>query len=235
MNPPYDKNLHLKILREAMNHSDDIVNLSPNIFRIYRYIMGQMRPYFEMFNNKKVEIIEFGHDESNKYFGLAHQISELAIYHIQSNGDFDYNKKIFKNEIQQHLWDKIIKVKEEKCLPWENKYSKRHGPQEGHFVNYYCWHGTPDMNARERLLDFSDRVHTRTMYFENEVQVDNFIKSFDTKFVNYYVKNVTNANGHTHCFILPREMYNNVVDDNMLYEYFQLTNEEIEEIETEVK
>ena len=29
MNPPYDKNLHLKILREAMKHSDDIVNLSP--------------------------------------------------------------------------------------------------------------------------------------------------------------------------------------------------------------
>ena len=29
MNPPYDKNLHLKILQEAMRHSDDVVNLSP--------------------------------------------------------------------------------------------------------------------------------------------------------------------------------------------------------------
>ena len=29
MNPPYHRNLHLKILNEAINHSDDIVNLSP--------------------------------------------------------------------------------------------------------------------------------------------------------------------------------------------------------------
>ena len=28
MNPPYCRNLHLKILNEAINHSDDIVNLS---------------------------------------------------------------------------------------------------------------------------------------------------------------------------------------------------------------
>src|SRR5574344_1209165 len=32
MNPPYDKNLHLKILSEAMKHSDDVVCLHPNRF-----------------------------------------------------------------------------------------------------------------------------------------------------------------------------------------------------------
>ena len=29
MNPPYNRNLHLKILQEAMKHSNDVVNLSP--------------------------------------------------------------------------------------------------------------------------------------------------------------------------------------------------------------
>ena len=29
MNPPYCRNLHLKILNEAICYSDDIVNLSP--------------------------------------------------------------------------------------------------------------------------------------------------------------------------------------------------------------
>ena len=29
MNPPYNRNLHLKILQEAMKHGDEIVNLSP--------------------------------------------------------------------------------------------------------------------------------------------------------------------------------------------------------------
>ena len=29
MNPPYFGNLHLKILQEAMKHSDEVINLSP--------------------------------------------------------------------------------------------------------------------------------------------------------------------------------------------------------------
>jgi type I restriction-modification system DNA methylase subunit len=29
MNPPYSRNLHLKILSNALDYSDDIVNLSP--------------------------------------------------------------------------------------------------------------------------------------------------------------------------------------------------------------
>ena len=40
MNPPYDKNLHLKILREAMKHSDDVVNLSPNFYEDYKKLDG---------------------------------------------------------------------------------------------------------------------------------------------------------------------------------------------------
>ena len=29
MNPPYNRNLHLKILRQVMNKADEVVNLSP--------------------------------------------------------------------------------------------------------------------------------------------------------------------------------------------------------------
>ena len=29
MNPPYDRSLHLKILRQVMNKADEVVNLSP--------------------------------------------------------------------------------------------------------------------------------------------------------------------------------------------------------------
>ena len=36
MNPPYCRNLHLKILNEAIHHSDDIVNLSPNFYENYK-------------------------------------------------------------------------------------------------------------------------------------------------------------------------------------------------------
>ena len=36
MNPPYSGSLHLKILSDAMEHSDEIVNLSPNFYENYK-------------------------------------------------------------------------------------------------------------------------------------------------------------------------------------------------------
>ena len=40
MNPPYNGNLHLKILQEAIKHSDDVVNLSPNFYEDYKKLDG---------------------------------------------------------------------------------------------------------------------------------------------------------------------------------------------------
>jgi hypothetical protein len=233
MNPPYDGNLHLKILRTVIEQCKgaEIVCLHPNPYKIYRYAMDSQRVYLNMFYNKDVDVTELSHRESNDMFGLAHQISELCINHIKPNGNFDPCKKIFKNDVEKSIWDKII-AKRDSLLGCENKYTKRHGEQKGYFVNFYVWHGTPEMNARERLLDFTDREHTRTVYFENEIQRENFIKSFDTKFINYYVKGVTNENGQTSCFMFEREVYNDPVTDAFLYKYFALTDEEIKEIES---
>ena len=44
MNPPYDRSLHLKILRLVMNKADEVVNLSP-----IRWLQG---PLAEMKGNR---------------------------------------------------------------------------------------------------------------------------------------------------------------------------------------
>ena len=43
INPPYCRNLHLKILNEAIRHSDDIVNLSPNFYENYKKFKNWMQ------------------------------------------------------------------------------------------------------------------------------------------------------------------------------------------------
>ena len=60
MNPPYCRNLHLKILNEAINHSDDIVNLSP-----IRWLQDPLAEYkinssFKKFNEirERIETIQ---------------------------------------------------------------------------------------------------------------------------------------------------------------------------------
>ena len=50
MNPPYCRNLHLKILNEAINHSDDIVNLSP-----IRWLQDPLAEYKKNSDWKKFE------------------------------------------------------------------------------------------------------------------------------------------------------------------------------------
>ena len=52
MNPPYCRNLHLKILNEAICYSDDIVNLSP-----IRWLQDPLAEYKKNSDWKKFEDI----------------------------------------------------------------------------------------------------------------------------------------------------------------------------------
>lgn len=72
MNPPYDKNLHLKILREAMKHSDDIVNLSPNFYEDYKKLDGVPVA-------SDIEVIP--RDEASILFGGIQLAFNLSIQH----------------------------------------------------------------------------------------------------------------------------------------------------------
>ena len=103
MNPPYAKNLHLKILAEAIKHmSDDgvCVNLSP-----VRWLQDPLAKYkknndYHRFENSiskfcnKIELIKT--EEARRLFNIE-LLQPLAIYKCDKKSTYSYYNEYFKN------------------------------------------------------------------------------------------------------------------------------------------
>ena len=246
MNAPYHKNLHLKILQEAMKHSDDVVNLSP-----IRWLQDPLAEYKKNSDWKKFEDIR-KHIESlepldaaktNAMFGI--QMGQLGIYHLTENGGLDILPKPF---ISQGLFDKVN-------LPtYQGKYKSIYDVfKEGHcdfsrpFVKFSPLRGGADhkswynIMSPQKELAFTDKVvkgrgtGLGTVNFDTEEEAENFFAYCQTKFVkacNGNVKTNIRWPGYAIPFM---PTYAHPWTDAELYKYFHLTDEEINEIEQEIK
>ena len=173
MNPPYVRNLHLKILAEAIKHLKDdgtCVNLSPcdYLTDIGKYVgwnknneIDNIWPYIESLNT-------VGHRQSNDMFSLGNQIGDLGIYVCSLKEHnilkFPISKearviatKLYKSK---SLWSKYVR-KECKC-----KY----------FVNMYKWH-LDNTDHVKCFLAPSDGRNSYGIVFSTEAEKNNFISS----------------------------------------------------------
>jgi hypothetical protein len=233
-NPPYSGSLHLKILREAMKHSDDIVNLSPDICLQYKW--GENCNKIASFlDGHIIDYDKLSYEDSDKYFGIGNSIGGLAIYHIGGGNNGKTRAEItFSSEIERSIYEKILFCNKPNKLGWENKNTKRHGPQIPNCVNLYTWHR--GSNAYETCIR-EDGNYNRTVYFDTPEQAENFKNMFKTKFMEWYCRKVIWAgNGIVDkCFMFDKDDYTHPWTDDMLYKYFGLTDGEIKTIENEVK
>lgn len=243
MNAPYDKNLHLKILQEAMKHSDDIVNLSPV------YWLSYVNKNSNEFNNIKahidsLDIIKSG--EVEKLFS-ADFPSDLGIYHITEEGGWtpDYS-----------LIDKIMRkagtavIDENKKDGWRVRIPKVGGKMNNH-------RKPNELNNLGKLLIFKDGMKdgnpwydfyqknkwskttpeiTNSIRFNSEDEAKNFISSLTETNLGRWVEDrlceVTYIKAKN---ILWLSDYTHPWTDEMLYEYFGLTPEQVNTIEEEIK
>ena len=173
MNPPYVRNLHIKILAEAIKHLKDdgtCVNLSPcdYLTDIGKYVgwnknneIDNIWPYIESLNT-------VGHRQSNDMFSLGNQIGDLGIYVCSLKEHnilkFPISKearviatKLYKSK---SLWSKYVR-KECKC-----KY----------FVNMYKWH-LDNTDHVKCFLAPSDGRNSYGIVFSTEAEKNNFISS----------------------------------------------------------
>ena len=173
MNPPYVRNLHLKILAEAIKLLKDdgtCVNLSPcdYLTDIGKYVgwnknneIDNIWPYIESLNT-------VGHRQSNDMFSLGNQIGDLGIYVCSLKEHnilkFPISKearviatKLYKSK---SLWSKYVR-KECKC-----KY----------FVNMYKWH-LDNTDHIKCFLAPSDGRNSYGIVFSTEAEKNNFISS----------------------------------------------------------
>lgn len=237
MNPPYDKNLHLKILREAMKHSDEIVNLSP-----IRWLQDPLAEYkknsdFKKFEDirKRIETLDVvSSAEACNMFGAAFY-SDLGIYHIDEK-----EHKAFKCEFNPLIY-KIIKYP---CkhftydAPEDKPYKIVLPATHGH-PGKYDW---AEITSKEWEVAKNVQASSETngyviMAFDTEAEMKNFYDSLFLKLYKWLVKNIktTACTAQYIKFVPVLPTYTHAWTDRELYDFFGLTNEEVEEIEKEIQ
>ena len=237
MNPPYDKSLHLKILQEAMKHSDDVVNLSP-----IRWLQDPLAEYKQGTDYKKYENIrkriasieEVSGEEAIKLFGAAFY-SSLGIYHIdgkeQEAFKYEFNPLIYKIT-NYHCKHFTYDAPEDK--PYKMVLPATHG-----HLGKYDW---AEITSKEWDVAKNVKASSETngyviMAFDTEVEMKNFYDSLFLKLYKWLVKNIktTAATAQYIKFVPVLPTYTHSWNDEMLYSYFGLTEDEVKEIEQSIK
>ena len=239
MNPPYCRNLHLKILNEAIRHSDDIVNLSP-----IRWLQDPLAEYKRNSGWKKFENIR-DHIESIDVISAkdatalfnAEIWTDLGVYHLNKDGGFD------THSLLKHLWfvnKVILKVKDS---------VKDHSTREGvcdfskPYIKISKFHGHQGKKDFYEFtsprLDIAKSTKAsgghRTVNFETEEESINFFNSLQTKFYAF-INTCIKRDMHIPWQYTPWLCdYTHPWTDDDLYQYFELTDDEIKIIEDEIK
>ena len=233
MNPPYDKNLHLKILQEAMKHSDDVVNLSP-----IRWLQDPLAEYKKASDWKKFEdirekiesldVVEM--KDASDIFGALFNVN-LGIYHITNKGGWE-------REIDPLVEKVVNKCLEIAGLPAETYTGQKNAVVIKQMTNP---NRSTAYNLCSRAVGYKnvnslDDKKQMCICFKTSEEADNFRKSTETKMYKYCVKHILTNENVVCCYkFLPfMPTYTHPWTDEMLYKYFCLNEEEIKEIEKEI-
>lgn len=239
MNPPYSGNLHLKILSHLISEYPDaeIVNLSP-----IRWLQDPLAEYkknsdwfrFEDIRTKIESLETIDASLAHDLFDIQH--SDLGIYHLSkdSNGfkrDTSLDtimKKILDKSSEDSFKDHITSNRTGIFIDVLDLYGGIIGKGSG-FVKPLGY---------ERKQSSTSKGSTdgwRCMKFDTEEEAENFYNACNTnmyyfifiKFRSYLrllMEYVPYLGDYTHPWT-----------DQMLYEYFGLTEDEVKEIEQEIK
>lgn len=261
MNPPYDKNLHLKILQEAIKHSNDVVNLSP-----IRWLQDPLAEYkknsdWKKFEDirKKIESLDVvSAAEARSLFGAIFTM-DLGIYHITKNGGWKspYNNKIIDKvmlKLQPTITSRVCDAKKEYfCLvtTLDGAHKEReNAPKQTDFIRRENWYGkyyktdglisdngfTLHQNKKRNVMSTNGNPDTWAIVeFDTKEECLNYYAYTKTKFFKYlYVSERVDVNIHPE-FLPFMPTYKHPWTDEQLYQYFGLSPEEINIIEKEIK
>lgn len=219
MNPPYSRNLHLKILAEAIKHLKDeksvCVNLSP-----VRWLQDPLAKYKKNCDLKRFEESVAKHIESldiltsnmaQELFKIGMQ-TDIGIYKCRKSASY----------IAPNLIDKIVAKAAEyysahvpvfdmaKYDGWRvriptiigGKSSDGHGRIKGSTVtkisigNLYCFFDGKkngkfwyDWYNRNQYTKTTQEI-TCSISFSSEVEAENFIKQFSTNFIGFVSQSI---------------------------------------------
>ena len=237
MNPPYERNLHLKIFDEAIGHitkDGTVVNLGPSTWLEKYNINRPMAIWRDKFNKKICEVDIIAHDEANSHFGTGNSIENLGIYTAKNTSELDLLKYGFDSDIEYSLYKKInIAFTDTTTIGaailskrgWRVRNSNRTPIRKPHDVIVYVWH--TGKNCRDAVVRTNDKKISALLYFNSEVEKQNFLNSLDTTFMNWYWRKfiVTGDNKVGNYMFLMND-YTKPWTDEDFYKFFNITHEE---------
>lgn len=233
MNPPYDGNLHLKILENVIKTVDktpdtEVVCIAPDgwltdplvDFHTSTKYFQEMR---ETVQNKLCDdIYSIDPDEFNKEFG-ASSFFGVSITHYKKGQNFD----IDRYKIKDPLTIKIMK-KAHEMNSLMSKFTRR--PEEDNELFVPVRRRTHH-NPKYPFADYNSRA-VDGIQFKTKEEAQNFIKSFDTWLYKWLDKFPL---GEWSPKVPYLEDYTKPWTDDRLYELFDIkTPEEIQEIENKI-
>ena len=259
MNPPYCRNLHLKILNEAINHSDDIVNLSP-----IRWLQDPLAEYkrnsdFKKFTEireriESIEIIKVTDAESLFNIGLPYNI---GIYHLTKDGGWvnTFNKPLLSKMIEKVIStdnvNKHVVVDDLDGISLllsmftggcsgrlENENTFMIVKERSYFtnkINEFTNETYLEQRTRTAWGNVKPKATNTNIKFTTREERDNFYDSWNTKTLRWMF-NAMKVDVNVHSNLLPwLGDYTRTWTDEDLYKYFNLSDDEIKIIESEIK
>ena len=255
MNPPYSRNLHLKILAEAIKHLKDeksvCVNLSP-----VRWLQDPLAIHKTASDYKKFENTISKHIQSLDLFDakLAQQMfnsaqyENLGIYTCNLDGCYDYTKMMkFNCQVKQKVFDNVIlptylgkmkslsDIRTAEGNPDFSRFYVILPMGHGHVgaADYYDLISPKKELARRTNVKHNGNIGTGlgTANFNTDVEAENFRLSLGTTFVKFCVSLVKTNIRNPYWAIPLMHDYIEPWTDERFYKFFNITPEEQKVIE----
>lgn len=246
-NPPYDRNLHLKILEAILPHAEKVINISP-----IRWLQDPFAPYlnrsdyikFETSVSKHIKDLEIiPAKKASELFQEASFTMNLGIYTCDAQGGYDYTHN-------DPLVNKIVtKTMENSWEPFSLQNFYRNGGMVRKSFELFTSYLIADsfmLKTYEAQLKVGVKDYQIQHYisgkskggahfeFDTEDERKNFYSCYNSQFMQWYC-NLINTDHHTHCSKIP--YFNDFTKpwtNEMFKKYFDLTDEEWSRIEKEM-
>ena len=246
MNPPYDRSLHLKILRQVINKADEVVNLSP-----IRWLSDELAEYkkaseynkFADIRNRISNLEAIKSVDAENAFGIALPF-DLGIYYITptiTNYSFSKNRivnkmmnkegitiglptTLYSNRRKRHFFPIRIIGAGHNPNKEANMEIATKGIFEDGLQNGKDWKEVKGNTVGSYL-------NTNIIESDNLTELNNIYGYLNSKLVKYFLMITTTGSHIQYNYVPYLPTYTHSWTDEMLYEYFGLTDDEIQEIE----
>ena len=255
MNPPYSRNLHLKILAEAIKHLKDekskVVNLSPVSWLQDPLAIHKTASDYKKFENtisKHIQSLDlFDAKLAQQMFNSA-QYENLGIYTCNLDGGYDYTKMMkFNCQVKQKVFDNVIlptylgkmkslsDIRTSEGNPDFSRFYVILPMGHGHVgsADYYDLISPKKELARRTNVKHNGNIGTGlgTANFNTDVEAENFRLSLGTTFVKFCVSLVKTNIRNPYWAIPLMHDYIEPWTDERFYKFFNIIPEEQKVIE----